>query len=87
MKSTIVFSLVAIAVIISACNSSSDKTQMKSESSSKGAVTTVQTYNLDTTKLKSGDTFYQCEMDLEVLSDKPGNCPKCSMELTVMKKH
>lgn len=34
----------------------------------------------------SGDTVvYTCPMDPEVVSDKPGNCPKCGMTLVVKK--
>lgn len=25
--------------------------------------------------------MYQCPMDLEVVQDKPGTCPKCGMDL------
>ncbi len=47
----------------------------------------TQTFNLDTTKLKDGEVFYQCEMHPEVLSDKAGNCPKCGgMELSIVIK-
>lgn len=31
--------------------------------------------------LKPGQEYYQCPMDIEVLSDKPGECPKCGMAL------
>jgi len=77
MKKIIITSIVAFAMITTACKSPSSKNDNGSG----------QTFNLDTTRLKSGETFYQCSMDLEVLSDKPGNCPKCGMELTEMKKH
>lgn len=60
--------------ITSACNSSKNESK------------TEQTFSLDTTKLAKGDAFYQCEMHPEVLSDKPGNWPKCGMELTKMEK-
>jgi Cu(I)/Ag(I) efflux system membrane fusion protein len=67
----------AFAVIISlgfiACNNSSTKTDETNTS-------------LDTTKLKTGETFYQCEMHPEVLSDKPGSCPKCGMDLKKIEK-
>ena len=52
----------------------------------------------DTMKMKSGDsmdmtqpttqasaTTYTCTMHPEVVSDKPGKCPKCGMELVVKK--
>ena len=42
---------------------------------------------LDTTKLKLGDVYYQCEMHPAVLSDKAGSCPECGMDLEkVLKK-
>ena len=69
---TIVFAM--ITIVLSSCNSTSKNEQSNTE--------TTQTFNLDTTGLKSGEKFYQCEMDPEVLSDKPGNCPKCGMALT-----
>jgi protein involved in sex pheromone biosynthesis len=88
MKKTIFLSAAALALILGACNRSSNSTeQTKSTDSTttSGAITT-QTFKLDTTKLKSGNTFYQCEMDPEVLSDKPGNCPTCEMSLSEIKK-
>lgn len=69
---TIAFAM--IVILFSSCNSPSKNAQSNTE--------TTQTFNLDTTGLKSGEKFYQCEMDPEVLSDKPGNCPKCGMALT-----
>ena len=69
---TIVFA--AATMMFSSCSNSSKTEQTNSE--------TTQTFNLDTAGLKSGEKFYQCEMDPEVLSDKPGNCPKCGMALT-----
>ena len=32
------------------------------------------------------DTFYTCSMDPQVISDKPGKCPICKMELTAVEK-
>ena len=36
----------------------------------------------DTTQVK-----YTCPMDSEVVSNKPGKCPKCGMELTKVKTY
>lgn len=80
MKKGIIVSAVAVALIFSACNNSTTK------SDSSKSETATQTFNLDTTKLKTGDTYYQCEMHPEVISDKTGNCQKCGMELSEMKK-
>jgi hypothetical protein len=88
VRKTIILSAVALSLMFGACNSSSTKSEQTSStdtSATKGA-NTSQTFNLDTTKLKSGETFYQCEMHPEVLSDKPGSCPKCGMALVEMKK-
>lgn len=41
----------------------------------------------DTSKLKTGDVFYQCDMHPEVVSIEPGKCPKCGeMELSKVSK-
>lgn len=78
MKNAILITTVSLAMIFCSCNNSATTTSGDNNR---------QTFNLDTTKLKSGETFYQCEMDPEVISDKPGNCPKCGMELVETKKH
>ncbi|HEY4789085.1 MAG TPA: heavy metal-binding domain-containing protein, partial [Bacteroidales bacterium] len=44
-----------------------------SSTSSKGSATEQKT---------AMKTIYTCEMHPEVVSDKPGKCPKCGMELT-----
>lgn len=33
------------------------------------------------------DVYYTCSMDPQVISDKPGKCPICKMELTPVKKN
>ncbi len=37
-----------------------------------------------TPKSKTVKVQYTCTMHPEVISDKPGNCPKCGMELVKM---
>lgn len=32
------------------------------------------------------DSIYQCPMDPQVTSDKPGKCSKCGMDLELVKK-
>lgn len=40
----------------------------------------------DSTTMKTdGKTVYSCSMHPEVISDKPGDCPKCGMKLTEKK--
>ena len=81
MNNSIIIAAAAITFLFSACNNSSTKSDsVKSDE-------TIQTFNLDTTKLKGGETFYQCEMHPEVISDIAGQCPKCGMDLVEMKKH
>lgn len=82
MKKIFVFSIVAIAFSITACNSSST-----SEGKNNSANDSTSFHAVDTTKLKTGDVFYQCEMHPDQVFDKVGTCPKCEMELTkVVKK-
>ena len=35
---------------------------------------------------KDPDVYYTCSMDPQVISDRPGKCPVCKMELTPVKK-
>lgn len=72
----VLYVVVLIAATIAACNGNSSQDKGK-----------TQNFSLDTTKLKSGTSYYQCEMDPEVISDNPGKCPKCEMDLTEIKKH
>jgi len=60
--------IISFAFVMASCSSSKD-----GSSTSKFA--------LDTTKVASGKTFYQCPMHLEVLSSESGDCPKCGMAL------
>jgi hypothetical protein len=46
------------------------------------AFATMSCNNADKSKTEqSTATVYTCPMHPEVTSDKPGNCPKCGMEL------
>ena len=67
MKKAIMLSAVTLSLLLSACGSSL---------STKGSTETF-----DTTKLKTGESYFQCEMNPEVISDKPGSCSKCGMDL------
>ena len=80
MKKTIIVSVAALALVLGACNNSSNMSEQSNKTD------TTETFYIDTTKLKSGETFYQCEMNPEVILDSPGNCPKCGMKLSKMKK-
>lgn len=82
MKKHILFIAAGFAMLI-ACKSST-KTDNKE---AKISADSTQIFNLDTTALAAGTVYYQCPMDLEVISDKPGICPQCDMELEKMTKH
>lgn len=72
MKKITLILLVAGSMAAVSCKPSSQKTES----------TQTQSFSLDTTQLKAGDVYYQCSMDTEVLSDLPGSCPNCGMDLT-----
>ncbi len=88
MKRTIIISAGILALILGACKNSTNKNEQAKSNDTRNTqtVNTMQTFELDTTKLKSDETFYQCVMDKEVLSDKPGSCPKCGMDLSEIRK-
>ncbi len=71
-----------IIMMLGACKSST-KTDNKD---AKVQADSTQIFNLDTTALAAGTVYYQCPMDLEEISDKPGKCPKCGMDLEPMTK-
>ena len=66
---------------IISCNNSETKPETKSEQPASNSKDAITVQAIDTTKLAKGAVFYQCEMDKEIISDKPGTCPKCGMEL------
>jgi len=39
------------------------------------------TASKDTAMMKTAAVVYTCKMHPEVISDKPGKCPKCGMDL------
>ncbi|GDX53366.1 hypothetical protein LBMAG27_24130 [Bacteroidota bacterium] len=84
---TILLSVTVIGLMIGACNNASTEKSSSTDSTETPTVKAEQTFNLDTTALVSGATFYQCDMHHDINSDKPGICPKCEMDLTELKKH
>ena len=88
MKKSLLLTVSALSLMIASCTTSSNNAEKVSASDSVRPVTaaTAQIFNLDTTSLKAGEKYYQCEMNLEILSDKPGSCPTCGMDLSEMKK-
>ena len=71
MKKIIFIAIAAIA--LSACQSKGNKQSEK----------TATATTLDTTRSKA--VVYQCPMDEEITSDKPGKCSKCGMDLELKK--
>ena len=37
--------------------------------------------SVDSLDVDKDGNLYQCQMDYDVISDKPGTCPKCGMQL------
>lgn len=70
--------VIAAGVFMLGACTSSTKTN---DEHAKAPADSTQIFNLDTTTLAAGTVYYQCPMDLEEISDKPGACPKCGMEL------
>ena len=77
MKNSITSLIVIVTLTLCSCSSSS---------SSEKYNTSTQKFNMDTTTLKKGAVFYQCEMDPQVITDKARNCPACGMELSEIVK-
>ena len=51
--------------------------------SCKGNENKQETGDRDTVKTNTVKTEYTCPMHPEVISDKPGQCPQCGMDLEV----
>ena len=74
-----IFILAIAASSFVACNSSNTTKEYKPNPN--------QNFGFDTTKLKTGEAYYQCEMHPEIISNENGECPKCEgMELEQIKK-
>lgn len=86
MKKHILFIAVSL-LMLGACTSST-KPNEKDAKLKTAAPDSTQTFNLDTTKLATGTVYYQCPMteDADIISDKPGTCPRCAMELEPITK-
>ncbi len=85
MKKSLLF-VAGILIMLGACTSSTTTKGDKDKDAKVQSADSTQIFNLDTTKLAAGAVFYQCPMDLAEISDKPGTCPKCGMELEQMTK-
>ncbi len=77
MKTNILITIL-IAFLVTgfiACNNSETQTDN----------TTTQTDTLGMRKVMGTDEMYTCTMHNEVMSEKPGKCPKCEMTLVKQK--
>ncbi len=79
MKKQIFILAVTCVFILDACNNSADSSKTQD-------LKATQQFNIDTTKLKTNEVFYQCPMHPEVISDKSGSCPECGMDLEKIQK-
>ena len=81
---------VAPILIINACNNSTSDSEKTNNATTANAVEpakdTASFQAIDTTMLSKGAMYYQCSMHHEVVTDKPGDCPKCGMKLDMMHK-
>ena len=90
MKKIVIVTASALAILLCANTTSFSIAKglqtSTGDTTKKKMVMTKQIFNLDTTKVKKGEKFYQCEMDHTIISNKPGSCTKCGMFLTEIKK-
>lgn len=63
---TTIFGLMMATLFFAACNS---------------GVKSTSTGTTDTSTMEMAKVEYTCSMHPEVISDKPGKCPKCGMTL------
>ena len=67
MKKSITLCVISLTLILTSCGSA-EKKESTSPEQSGAATEKVQ---------------YTCSMDPDVITDKPGSCPKCGMDLIV----
>ena len=75
------FSAIALALTIVACSNATKTDEKNSATEQKLSADTAAFQRADTTKLAVGTVFYQCPMHPEEVSNKPGSCPQCGMDL------
>lgn len=78
--------LVISAAIFAGCNKDNTKNEQKqtantSVSASNESIIRSKDVNVADIDVNKDNKVFQCPMDFDVISDKPGTCPKCKMEL------
>lgn len=69
--SAIALSTILVMAFMTACQQSKDKPEQSDNEKTEEPMTGEETAKVE----------YTCTMHPEVISDKPGKCPKCGMEL------
>lgn len=72
---------IAGAAFLSACNSSTDKTQGADSTKTEQTIGQHEGQGNQAQTNHAGSHTYTCPMHPDVVSDKPGECSKCGMEL------
>lgn len=78
---------VAVLFLVTGCSKQNvaPKQQLQTISETKTSVDTtiIRDVNADVSKIDANKDgkVYECQMDYNVISDKPGTCPKCGMNL------
>ena len=67
--------LVVLGIAFSACSNNTGST--KDTTGNKDSSSSMK----DSSMMKQTAVVYTCKMHPEVISDKPGKCPKCGMDL------
>lgn len=74
MKQAIIVSAIFVATFFAACSSGSSSSTAKDTSAA----------STDTSKKMIASVKYTCKMHPDVISDTPGKCPKCGMDMVPM---
>lgn len=88
MRNIISLVTVIISTLLLSCNNSNknkfDEFKMYGQEQAKER---PQSFSRDTTKFDEGAAYYQCPEHPEVVSGRPGYCPKCNSELEYHEKY